>query len=142
MRQIYRLLANLVALTVVVQVASIAMAWFLVIHDTDEGKVFAGEDDLNIGHWIHSIGAIVIALLALALLIVSFFAHVSGGVKWAALVVLAVVVQWVLAILSFSLPVLGALHGINALVIAGVASVAARRSLTSKPSEPSEPVAA
>ena len=136
MRQAYRLLANLIALTVVVQVASIALGWFMVINDTDDGKVFAGEDDLNVGHMIHSIGAIVIALLALALLIVSFFAHVDGGVKWAGLVLLAVVVQWVLAILAFSFPIIGALHGINALVVAGLASVAARRSLTSTPSEP------
>jgi len=136
MRQAYRLLANLIALTVVVQVASIALGWFTVINDTDDGKVFAGEDDLNIGHTIHSFGAVVIALLALVLLIVSFFAHVDGGVKWAGLVLLAVVVQWVLAILAFSFPIIGALHGINALVVAGLASVAARRSLTSTPSEP------
>ena len=131
MRQVYKVLANLVALTVLVQVASIALAWFTVLHDVDGGQVFTSDDD-NYGHVIHSFGAIAIAVFALLLLIVSFFAKVDGGVKWAGLVFLAVLVQWLLAIVSFEVPVVGALHGLNALVIAGVASAAARRVTTPK----------
>lgn len=136
MRQVYRALANLVALVVVFQVASIALAWFTTLYDVDGGQVFTGEDELNYGHAMHSIGAVVIALLALLLLICSFFAGVQGGVKWAGFVFLAVALQWVLAIVAFEVPVVGALHGINALVVAGVASMAARRAVTPKQAEP------
>lgn len=135
MRQLYRVLAVLVAVGVAVQVADIAMAWFLTLHDVDGGAVYAGEQDANIGHTLHGIvGFTVIPVLALLLLIVSFFAKVAGGVKWAGIVLLAVVVQVVLAIVSFSVPVLGALHGLNALVVAGVASVASRQAATNAPS--------
>ena len=136
MRQVYRLLANLIALGVVVQVASIALAWFITLHDLDEGLVLDENFDYNVGHVAHAIGGLmVIPLLALLLMVVSFFAKVDGGVKWAALVLLAVVVQILLAFVSFGLPWLGALHGVNALVVAGLASMAARRSLKGRTRE-------
>jgi hypothetical protein len=74
--------------------------------------------------------------VALILMIVSFFAKVDGGVKWAGFVLLTVVLQWVLAIVAFSVPVIGALHALNAMAIAGVASMAARRTLAPSNQEP------
>ena len=137
MRQAYRLLANLIALLVLVQLAAIGLGWFTTINEVEDGtgKVFAGADDLNIGHHIHSFGAVAIAVVALILMVVSFFAGVDGGVKWAGFVLLTVVLQWVLAIIAFEVPVIGALHALNAMAIAGVASMAARRSLTPKQQE-------
>jgi hypothetical protein len=41
----------------------------------------------------------------------------------------------VLAIVAFEVPVIGALHALNAMAIAGVASMAARRTLTPKQQE-------
>jgi hypothetical protein len=139
MRQAYRLLANLIALLVLVQLAAIGLAWFTTINEVDDGtgKVFTGaEDDYNVGHLIHSLGAVAIALVALILMIVSFFAKVDGGVKWAGFVLLAVVLQWVLAIVAFEVPVVGALHALNAMAVAGLASVAARRTLAAPKQEP------
>ena len=132
MRQAYRLLANLIALLVLVQLAAIGLDWFTTINEVNDGsgQVFAGRDHLNIGHHIHSGGAIAIALVALLLMIVSFFAKVDGGVKWAGFVLLAVVLQWVLAIVAFEVPVVGALHALNAMAVAGLASMAARRTLS------------
>ena len=132
MRQAYRLLANLIALLVLVQLAAIGLGWFTTINEVNDGsgQVYAGRDDLNIGHHIHSWGAIAIALVALLLMIVSFFAKVDGGVKWAGFVLLAVVLQWVLAIVAFEVPVVGALHALNAMAVAGLASMAARRTLS------------
>jgi hypothetical protein len=137
MRQAYRLLANLIALLVLVQLAAIGLGWFMTINEVEDGtgQVFAGADDLNIGHDIHSFGAIAIALVALILMIVSFFAKVDGGVKWAGFVLLTVVLQWVLAIVAFEVPVVGSLHALNAMAVAGVASMAARRTLTTKQQE-------
>ena len=127
MRATYRVLALLIAISVVVQAMFIAIALFQIMHDADNGGVF----DKNSENWAqmaHSIvGSIVVPLLAIALLIVSFFARIPGGVKWAAIVFGVLVLQFLLAFLGFGVPVLGALHGINAFALAGVASVAARK---------------
>jgi hypothetical protein len=121
-------LAGLVAVGVVVQAMAIALAWFTVIKDTDDGLVFDKNSDANVGHVIHSIvGSGVIPLLAILLLIISFFAKVDGGVRWALYVFGLVALQFGLAALSFSAPAVGALHGLNAFALLGVASMAARR---------------
>jgi hypothetical protein len=69
----------------------------------------------------------IIPLLALVLLIVSFFAKVPGGIRWALYVVGLVALQITLAFVSFGAPVVGLLHGLNAFALAAVASMAARR---------------
>ncbi len=80
-----------------------------------------------IGFPIHFLNAYLLALLALILLIVSFFAKVSGGVKWAGFILLVVVVQILLGMFARGLPALGALHGMNALLVLGLALTAATR---------------
>ena len=141
MKSVYRVLAMLVAVGVLVQIAAIAYAWFDVLATVDDGGAYAdrGSDD-NAGHAVHAIvGLMVIPAMALALLVVSFFAKVPGGSKWAAVVLGVVVVQVALAIFAYALPAVGALHGLNAVVLAAVASRAGRLADTaSQPrSEPS-----
>ncbi|WP_436527516.1 DUF6220 domain-containing protein [Actinoplanes sp. HUAS TT8] len=136
MRSAYRVLSGLITLGVVVQLAAIAAAWFLVLNDVDNGGVF-DNNTRNWGHNLHStVGAIVIPLLAVALLVVSFFARIPGGVKWAALTFGAVVLQIALAFASYAVPGLGALHGLNALAVAGLAQMAGQKAKT-----PAAPVA-
>ncbi len=128
MRATYRILGHTIAGLVVVQAAAIALWVFGLFHWLDEGGGHTltpalSEDRLEgvtgaVGITIHSFGAIVVALLAIILLIVSFFAKIPGGVKWASFVFLAVLFQWVIAIVSFGVPGLGFLHGANAIVIA------------------------
>jgi hypothetical protein len=128
MRSTYRVLAGLVALCVVLQASFIAGGWFGAIKEMDDGAVFDKNSEGNIGHGLHAIfGMYVIPLLAIALLIVSFFAKVPGGVRWALYVFGLVVLQFMLAFVAFSVPVIGALHGINAIVLLGVAGYASRR---------------
>ena len=132
MRSAYRVIARLVALGVVLQASFVALGWFLTLNDIDGGQVvdkaFMEDEGWNIGLTLHSIvGLMVMPLLALILLIVSFFAKIPGGVKWAGFVVLAVAAQIVLALVSFSAPVVGALHGINAFLVLGAAEFAARQ---------------
>ncbi|HEY4571011.1 MAG TPA: hypothetical protein VIH10_16190, partial [Kribbella sp.] len=84
MRAAYRVLAGLVAVGVVLQAMFIALAWFTAIKDMDDGLVLDKNYDGNIGHTLHGqTGSLIIPLIALALLIVSFFAKVPGGIKWA-----------------------------------------------------------
>jgi hypothetical protein len=134
MRSVYRVLAGLIALGVVVQAMAIAVAWFTAIKDVDDGLVIDKNYDGNWGHSLHGTnGMMVIPLLALLLLIVSFFAHVDGGIRWALYVVGLVALQIVLAFLSFGVPSLGALHGLNALAILVVSIMAYRRAAGPQP---------
>jgi hypothetical protein len=128
MKQAYRVLAFSVALGVVIQASSIALGWFLTLHEIDDGATIDKNYDGNIGHTLHGVfGMGLIPLVALALFIVAFFAHVPDGVKWAGFVLLAVVAQVILAFISFGVPAVGALHGINALVVMGLAGTAGSR---------------
>jgi hypothetical protein len=129
MRSAYRVLALLIALGVVVQAALIAVAWFTALHALDGGAVIDKNYEGNWAHTAHGevVGTAVIPLLALALLVVSFFARVPGGVRWALITFGVVVLQILFAVLGFLVPVLGLLHGVNAFALAAVASIAARK---------------
>jgi Family of unknown function (DUF6220) len=143
MRATYRVLALLIAVGVVVQAAFIAVAWFQVLHDSDSGAVFDKNSEPNWAYTGHSVvGTLVIPIIALVLLILSFFARIPGGVKWAAITFGVVLLQIVFAFIGFAAPVAGALHGINAFALAGVASVAARKARLAEtaPAEPAAPV--
>lgn len=142
MKSAYRVLAGLTCLLVLVQAAAIAFGTFGIISFVEDGNDYTkaiGEERAaeagGIGQNIHSFGAMAIALVAIVLLIVSFFAKIDGGVKWAGIVFAAVLLQWVFAIIAFSAPVVGLLHGLNAFVIFGTAMTAMQRakSATSAP---------
>lgn len=129
MRAAYRVMASLIALAVVLQVASIALAGFTIASDAEDGTTI-GADYSNVGQNFHSMAGMVIGLLALVFLIVSFLTDVPKGRMLAGIVVGLVVLQFLLAVVSFGLPALGVLHGINGLAIAGVAGMASRRAAT------------
>ena len=82
----------------------------------------------SIGFMLHGIvGMNVIPLLALVLLIISFFAKVPGGAKWAGGVFALAVLQVALGIFGHETPYAGLLHGFNALVLFSVATMTGRR---------------
>lgn len=136
MRSTYRVLAYLVAAEVAIQAAAIAYALFGLGKWIDNGgvldKTTMESTDASftgvLGFAVHGInGQMVIPLIALLLLVTSFFAKVRHGVLWAAIVVAVVAVQVTLGLLSHAVVGLGALHGLNALVLFVVAIAAARR---------------
>lgn len=158
-RSTYRFLAYAIAVLVVVQAGAIAWAFFGVTNEIDQNNLVINkaclESDDGCGggftaEWgfaIHMFfnGFVLIPLTTLALLIVSFFAKVPGGVKLAGILFLLVVLQViVLPMLSREVGSgFGALHGVNALVLMGVAIMAGQRaSTTTTAPTPSEPVAA
>ena len=135
MRTTYRVLAGLIALGVVVQAAAVALGWFITLADIDDGQVvdkaYLEDDGWNVGLLTHSIvGLNLMPLLGLVLFVISFFAKFPGAVKWAGFTFLAIIVQVLLAFLSFGVGELGFLHGINAFVVLGLAANAARRATT------------
>lgn len=126
MRSAYRGIAHAISACVVLQATWIALAWFIVLKDTSDGKAFS-EGDENVAHALHSFfGMAVLPLLAVALLVVSVLAKIPGASRWAGFVLLAVVVEIGLAVAAESLPAIGALHGIGAFVVLGVAELSAR----------------
>ncbi|MGZ5369695.1 MAG: hypothetical protein ACXWXV_11770 [Aeromicrobium sp.] len=136
MKSAYRYLAYILAIEVVIQAAAIAFAIFGLGKWIDDGNTLdkaAIEDESTsftglAGFIVHGInGQMVIPLLAIILLIVSFFAKVPDGTKWAAVILVAVIAQVLLGIFGHELPALGILHGINALFILAAASMAGQR---------------
>lgn len=136
MRTVYKALAWIIAAEVMVQAASMvyAIAGLGIWVDRDGGvldKAAFENGNLfpeEIGFAIHGMnGMMIIPVLALALVIVSFFAKIPGGVKFAALVLLAVVVQVLLGMFGHELAASGMLHGVNALVLFGLALYAGLR---------------
>jgi heme A synthase len=85
-----------------------------------------------------------IPVLGLIFLIVSFAAAkaVPRGRTWAAIVFVAILVQVALAFLAFGLPAIGALHGLNALILFGTAVRAALLTRTRSGTDAGDPVAA
>jgi hypothetical protein len=138
MRKTYRIVADIIAIDVVIQ--SMAMVFsisglFKWIDDgntLDKSVIESWEDDPptwtgSIGHFIHFMnGTFLFPLLGLILLIVAFFAAVNGGVKWALIILASIVVQILAGQFSGESPYLGLVHGLNAFILFGAALMAAR----------------
>jgi hypothetical protein len=135
MRNAYRILATIIAVEVVIQAMAMVFAIAGLFNWVDDGNTFdkgtAEDESVNFtgaaGFMIHGVnGLMIIPLLGLALLIVAFFAKVPGGVKWAAIVLGAIVLQVFLGIFGHESAYMGMLHGLNAFVLLGSAGMAAR----------------
>ena len=135
MRRAYHVLAYIIAAEVVVQAMMMATAVAGLGHWIDDGAtvnkhVLDNEPSFtgSFGFPVHAInGEMLIPLFALILLVVSFFAAVAGGTRWALYILGLIVVQVVLGVSQGDVPLLGLLHGANALAIFTVAVLAARR---------------
>jgi hypothetical protein len=141
MRKAYRILSGLIAVLVVVQAAAVAYGAFdidkVIDKAKDHGDTITNASstlDGGAGYGLHGLlGTTVIPVVALALLVVSFMAHVPDGVKWAVFVVLDVIMQVALGVAAHAAAALGWLHGLNALILFALAGYAARRSATVQP---------
>jgi hypothetical protein len=137
MRKVYRVLAFTIAGLVVVQAAAITFAVFgLFAYIEGGGTIDAAnsgpESDISfpgvVGFMIHGMfGTMVIPLIAILLLVSSFFAKTAGAVKWAVIIFVTTAVQVGLGLFAHGIPHLGILHGIVALVLFGAATMAGMR---------------
>jgi hypothetical protein len=130
MRSAYKFLAYAIDVLILVQAAVMAWAIFGLsswIEDGNsltkakmEGDTFSFTEER--GFMIHGInGEMLIPLIALILLIISFFAKVPEGPKWAGMLFGGIVVQIALGIFAHGLPALGLIHGLWALLLFGLA---------------------
>jgi hypothetical protein len=135
MRLAYRIISFTICALVALQAASHAWASAgLGLYIAEGGVVDASAQEGPppfpevMGFMIHGMnGMFVIPLLALVLLIVSFFAKVPRGVAFAVGVLVLVVLQVTLGLLGHGIPFLGFLHGMNALLLFAAALVAGLR---------------
>jgi hypothetical protein len=131
MKATYRVLAYLIPIIVALQASFIALGVFGLGKFVEDGNDFTksilenGGSTGDVGFMLHSFGANAAALVGLALLIVSFFAKIEGGVRAALFVFLDVVLQWALAFVSFGVWSVGLLHGLNAFLLFGLGLMAA-----------------
>jgi heme A synthase len=146
MKTVYRVLAYAIAALVAVQAAAIGYAVFAQLHFIENGGTLDGAT-LDSGapgtaaYIFHAFNGATVLLAALALLIISFFAKIPHGVRWAVIVLVCTVVQIALGTLSRLLAPIGAVHGAVALVLFGVAVMAAMRARTPAAAEESVPAA-
>ena len=138
MRKAYRILADVIAVAVAVQ--SMLMVWAIagLLHWVKDGgtlnaKVLDSWDNHApdfqgaAGFALHGIiGGMVIPVVALALLVVAFFAGVEGGVKWAGILLVLVLVQMGAGMAGEDAPWLGLFHGLVPFALFSLAIVAAR----------------
>lgn len=136
MKNVYRALAYIIAALVVVQAGAIAygvfglFSWVEGGGTLDQAALQAEDADVGggLGFLLHiTIGYFVVPVVALLLLILSFFAKVPGGIRWALFLFLTVVVQTLLAGFAHALAGVGWLHGMVALVLFGMAVTAGIR---------------
>jgi heme A synthase len=132
MRTAYRVLAFAIAALVAIQAAAIGYAVFAQLNWIDGGgtvdKASIDSAPGTAAYIFHALDGGVVLLIALALLVVSFFAKIPQGVRWAVIVLVTTIVQIALGTLSHMLAPIGAVHGAVALVLFGVAVMAAMRS--------------
>lgn len=136
MRKLYSGLAWTVSGAVVIQAAAIAFAFGGMLNLVAEGGVvdkallesFQAAGVGEAGFMVHAVvGGVVIPLVAVALLVVSFFVRVRGAKLWAAITLGLVVLQVTLGFSITGSPYLGIIHGANALAIVVAGAVAALR---------------
>lgn len=80
------------------------------------------------GYVLHGIfGEMLIPLVGLALVVVAFVSKAPGALKWAGILLGAIVAQIVLAMIGGAVPFLGVLHGLFAFVLFFLCFVAVKR---------------
>jgi hypothetical protein len=104
MKQVYRVLAFLVAAGVALQAAAISYGMFGLIKWIEGGGTLDQSTDLTpaLGgytgfSWHGTVGIFVLPVISLLFLISSFFAKVPGGIRWALIVLGVTVLQVALA---------------------------------------------
>jgi hypothetical protein len=146
-RKAYQVIAWVICALVVVQAGAMALAVSGESKFIDEGGVIdkalveaaqeGGESPFAevIGYMIHGMnGMMLLPLVALIFLGVSFGAGFAGARMWAGIVLLLIAVQIFMGLSASGMPILGLLHGMNALFIFAAAMYAAR--LAGRPETP------
>ncbi|SDB80803.1 hypothetical protein GA0111570_103126 [Raineyella antarctica] len=143
MHTIYKYIAHLIALLVVVQAAVVVWGMAAEIkYQLNNPTATLDSVPFPAGAMVHGmVGMYVIPIVALVLVALSL--AMRDGRKWALLILLAAILQVALGIGGVALSeYLGLLHGINAFVLLGLAEYAAWRGGSHQPLHADAPRAA
>lgn len=116
MAAVYKYLAGLVFLAVLLQIGFAGYGAFAVAKDTDGGTV--NEDRFEDVFGIHAGFGYLVVLLGLILLVVALIAR--HRIKHTLILFGLLVLQVILAWIGFEVPWIGFFHPINAMAIAGL----------------------
>jgi hypothetical protein len=128
-RNLFRWLSAILFAAVVVQVALAAFGAFDAVHKAD--KVSISKKTIENGFGAHAALGTLIVIAMLVLLIVASAGRLGPmQVRWAGGIFALGVIQFALGIVSTSAPVVGLLHGLNALLIFSATGLLAHRTWT------------
>jgi hypothetical protein len=115
MSAVYKFWASLMALAVVVQIGLVGVGAFHAAKESDDHKTIT---DDTFGSWFSPHIALGYLLVPAALILVILALIARGGrIKWSVIAFGLFIAQVLLAWLAYSVPALGFLHPINALLI-------------------------
>jgi len=125
----FRIWASLVSLAIIVQVGLAAYGGFHAV-DVSDDKGSIGKNAVSDGFSVHTALGYIILIAAVVLLALAFATRGLGNpgrVKWSGLILGLLVLQVLLAWAGGATAWLGALHGMNAIALAGFAGSLAGR---------------
>jgi len=96
----------------------------------DQNASYPGSTAFGL-HWLN--GAMITPLVVVIFLVISFFAKIHGGTRWALYVFGLLVVQVVLGFVAAAVPGISWLHGVNAFALFSVATLAGYRVQVTEP---------
>jgi hypothetical protein len=129
MRTVFRYLTSVLFVAVVVQVALAAFGAFDALHKSKHAPI--AHKTIDSAFNAHAALGYIIILVMLLLLIVAAAGRLgSTPVRFAGGLLLAGIIQAILGSVSQSAPIVGVLHGINALVIYALSGLLAHRAWT------------
>jgi len=127
MRSAYKFLAYAIDVLILLQAAAMAWAVFGLSTWIEDGNTITKAKLENHdgflfteerGFMIHGInGQMLIPLVGLILLIISFFAKIPGGSKYAGMLFGGIILQVALGMIAHAVPALGFIHGFWALLL-------------------------
>ena len=127
MRAVYKWVATLALVAIVLQVGFAGYGAFYAAHKVDKSPKVITQDQFDHGFGPHGVGALVVIISVLLLLIVGIAAGIG---KWRlgrhGVLALLLVLQVILAGAGFAVPAIGFFHPVNALFIFALAAWIAR----------------
>ena len=142
MRALFRLVAAVLFVAVIVQIALAAYGGFHAVHAAKHASISKKTIDNGFNPHI-SLGYIIVIVMIALLLIAVAGRLGQSSIRWSGVILILGVVQAILGSVSESVPAIGPLHGLNALAIFATTGLLAHRSWTAMnvPASPTEPEA-
>ncbi|MHB8468257.1 MAG: hypothetical protein ACYDCH_00660 [Gaiellaceae bacterium] len=129
MRFVFKILTSVLFLAVVVQVAFAGYGAFDALHKAKSGPV--SKHTIESGFDYHgALGSTLLGVLVLLVVVAALGKLGDPWLKWSVGLLVAGVIQLLLGVVSVSVPWLGAVHGIVALVIYAGAGLLTHRAWT------------